>query len=71
MLPANWGCSLVQLQIYLIARNVTDLVAAAWDVLNGTETQIDVLKTALDRAARKRIFLVAAGLGYVKPGIHH
>lgn len=47
-----------------LGMNVTDPVAAARDVLNGTETRIDVLRATLDHAERKRIFLVAAGLGY-------
>ena len=52
----------------LLARNlginVSDPVAAARDILRGTETTVDVMKATIDHAEREQIFLVAAGLGY-------
>ncbi|MEO8222987.1 MAG: diacylglycerol kinase family protein [Specibacter sp.] len=47
-----------------LGMNVTDPVAAARDVLMGTETKIDVMKATIDHAEHEQIFLVAAGLGY-------
>lgn len=52
----------------LLARNlgidVSDPLAAAKGVLNGTETTIDVLKAVIDHGAQTQRFLIAAGLGY-------
>ena len=52
----------------LLARNLgidlADPISAARDVLEGTETKIDVIKAVVDHADHEQIFLVAAGLGY-------
>jgi diacylglycerol kinase (ATP) len=52
----------------LLARNlgidISDPVAAAHDVLNGTETSVDVVKTRLDHSDDEHVFLVMAGVGY-------
>ena len=52
----------------LLARNlgvdITDPVSACFDVLNGSESAIDVVKARLDHADEDRVFLVMAGLGY-------
>lgn len=52
----------------LLARNlginITDPVAAAYDVLNGTERTVDVVRTNLDGSADRQVFLVMGGLGY-------
>jgi diacylglycerol kinase (ATP) len=52
----------------LLARNlgvdITDPVSAAFDVLNGTERTVDVVKAKLDHADDEQVFLVMAGLGY-------
>lgn len=47
-----------------LGMNVTDPVAAAQDVLMGTETKIDVMQARTDHLEQAQIFLVAAGLGY-------
>lgn len=52
----------------LLARNlgvdITDPVSAAFDVLNGTERTVDVVKAKLDHSDDEQVFLVMAGLGY-------
>lgn len=52
----------------LLARNLgmdlTDPVSAAYDVLNGTESTVDVVRVALDHSDDEKVFLVMAGLGY-------
>lgn len=52
----------------LLARNlginITDPVAAAYDVFNGTERTVDVIRTTLDGSADEQVFLVMGGLGY-------
>jgi diacylglycerol kinase family enzyme len=52
----------------LLARNlgidITDPVAASYDVLTGTDAKVDVVKATLDHAEEEHIFLVMAGLGY-------
>ncbi|QCB96119.1 diacylglycerol kinase family lipid kinase [Arthrobacter sp. PAMC25564] len=52
----------------LLARNlgidITDPVAASYDVLNGSEKSIDVIKARLDHSDQEEVFLVMAGLGY-------
>ena len=52
----------------LLARNlgvnITDPVAACYDVLNGSEKAIDVVKARLNHAGEEQVFLVMAGLGY-------
>ncbi|MGO4490507.1 diacylglycerol kinase family protein [Arthrobacter sp. 2YAF22_2] len=52
----------------LLARNVgvdiTDPVAASYDVLNGTDIKVDVVKASLDHTEEEQLFLVMAGLGY-------
>lgn len=52
----------------LLARNlgvdITDPVSACFDVLNGSEKSIDVVKATFDRADDHQVFLVMAGLGY-------
>lgn len=52
----------------LLARNlginITDPVAAAYDVLNGTERMVDVIRTSLDGSDDRQVFLVMGGLGY-------
>ena len=52
----------------LLARNlgvdITDPVAACYDVLNGSEKAIDVVKARLNRSDDEQVFLVMAGLGY-------
>jgi diacylglycerol kinase (ATP) len=52
----------------LLARNlginIFDPVAAALDVLNGTERTVDVIRTNLDSSADEQVFLVMGGLGY-------
>lgn len=52
----------------LLARNlgvnIADPVAAAFDVLNGTDRTLDVVRTNLDGAAAGQVFLVMGGLGY-------
>ncbi|MGA7205385.1 MAG: diacylglycerol kinase family protein [Specibacter sp.] len=52
----------------LLARNLgiglSDPLSAARDVLNGTNTAIDVVNATLDHAQERHLFLVAAGLGY-------
>ncbi|MBT2537838.1 diacylglycerol kinase family protein [Arthrobacter sp. ISL-69] len=52
----------------LLARNlgvdITDPVAAAFDVLNGTEITVDVVKAKLDHSDDEQVFLVMAGVGY-------
>jgi diacylglycerol kinase family enzyme len=52
----------------LLARNLgidlTDPVSAAYDVLNGTESTVDVVRATLDHSDDEKVFLVMAGLGY-------
>jgi diacylglycerol kinase family enzyme len=52
----------------LLARNlgvdITDPVSACYDVLNGSEQAIDIVKSRLNRADVEQVFLVMAGLGY-------
>ncbi|MEC5190737.1 MULTISPECIES: diacylglycerol/lipid kinase family protein [unclassified Arthrobacter] len=52
----------------LLARNlgvdITDPVSACFDVLNGSERAIDVVKATLNHSNEKQVFLVMAGLGY-------
>lgn len=52
----------------LLARNlgvdITDPVSACYDVLNGSEKAIDVVKARLDHSDDEQVFLVMAGLGY-------
>lgn len=52
----------------LLARNlgvdITDPVSACYDVLNGSERAIDVVKATLDHSDEEQVFLVMAGLGY-------
>jgi diacylglycerol kinase family enzyme len=52
----------------LLARNIgvdiTDPVAASYDILNGTDTKVDVVKASLDHSDEEQLFLVMAGLGY-------
>jgi len=52
----------------LLARNlgvdISDPVSAAFDVLNGTETTVDVVKAKLDHSDDEQVFLVMAGVGY-------
>lgn len=52
----------------LLARNlgidITDPVAASYDILNGTDAKVDVVKASLDHAEEQQLFLVMAGLGY-------
>lgn len=47
-----------------IGINITDPVAATRDVLNGSETAVDVVKASLDHSEGELLFLVMAGLGY-------
>lgn len=52
----------------LLARNlgvdISDPVSACYDVINGTERAIDVVKARLDHSDTEQAFLVMAGLGY-------
>lgn len=52
----------------LLARNlgvdITDPVAASYDVLSGTDVTVDVVRATLDHAEDGHVFLVMAGLGY-------
>jgi diacylglycerol kinase (ATP) len=52
----------------LLARNlgidITDPVAASYDVLNGSDRSVDVVKATLDGSDDEQVFLVMAGLGY-------
>lgn len=52
----------------LLARNlgidITDPVAASYDILTGTDAKVDVVKAVLDHAEDEQLFLVMAGLGY-------
>ncbi len=52
----------------LLARNlgvdITDPVSACYDVLNGSEKAIDVVKARLNHSDDEQVFLVMAGLGY-------
>ncbi|AXJ09254.1 diacylglycerol kinase family protein [Arthrobacter sp. PM3] len=52
----------------LLARNlgvdITDPVAASYDVLSGTDVTVDVVRATLDHAEDGNVFLVMAGLGY-------
>ncbi|WP_207345124.1 diacylglycerol kinase family protein [Arthrobacter sp. E3] len=52
----------------LLARNlgidVADPVRAVRQVLEGTETKIDVVRAEIDHDGQEHMFLVAAGLGY-------
>ncbi len=52
----------------LLARNlgidITDPVAASYDVLSGSDRSVDVVKANLDRSDDAQVFLVMAGLGY-------
>src|SRR4051812_3339427 len=52
----------------LLARNlgvdITDPVSACFDVLNGSDRSVDVVKATLDRSDDEQVFLVMAGLGY-------
>jgi diacylglycerol kinase (ATP) len=52
----------------LLARNlgvdISDPVSACFDVLNGSEKSIDVVKATLNRSDEEQVFLVMAGVGY-------
>jgi YegS/Rv2252/BmrU family lipid kinase len=52
----------------LLARNlgvdVSDPVSAAYDVLNGTERTVDVVRCSFDHSEGENVFLVMAGVGY-------
>ena len=52
----------------LLARNmgvdISDPVSAAYDVLNGTERTVDVIRCRLNRSEEENVFLVMAGVGY-------
>lgn len=52
----------------LLARNmgveITDPVSAAYDVLNGTERTVDVVRSRFDQSEDENVFLVIAGVGY-------
>jgi diacylglycerol kinase family enzyme len=52
----------------LLARNmgidINDPVSAAYDVLNGTERRVDVIRCRLNRSEEENVFLVMAGVGY-------
>lgn len=52
----------------LLARNmgvdISDPVSAAYDVLNGTERSVDVIRCRLNRSEEEKVFLVMAGVGY-------
>jgi diacylglycerol kinase family enzyme len=52
----------------LLARNmnvdITDPVAASFDILNGADVKVDVVKATLDHSQDEQLFLVMAGLGY-------
>lgn len=52
----------------LLARNlgvdITDPVSACYDVLNGGDKPVDVVRAVLDRSGEEQVFLVMAGLGY-------
>lgn len=52
----------------LLARNIgvdiTDPVAASYDILNGSDVKVDVVRASLDHAEEQQLFLVMAGLGY-------
>jgi diacylglycerol kinase (ATP) len=52
----------------LLARNlgvdISDPVSACFDVLNGSEKSLDVVKATFDRSDDEQVFLVMAGLGY-------
>ncbi|SDL02656.1 diacylglycerol kinase family protein [Arthrobacter sp. ok362] len=52
----------------LLARNlgvdITDPVAASYDVLSGSDRSVDVVKATLDGSDDEQVFLVMAGLGY-------
>ena len=52
----------------LLARNlgvdIADPVAACFDVLNGSDRTVDVVKATFDRSDDEQVFLVMAGLGY-------
>jgi len=52
----------------LLARNlgvdISDPISACYDVLNGTEKAVDVVKASVNRSGEAQVFLVMAGLGY-------
>jgi len=52
----------------LLARNlgvdISDPVSAAYDVLNGTERTVDVVRSRFDRSEDENVFVVMAGVGY-------
>jgi diacylglycerol kinase (ATP) len=52
----------------LLARNmgvdISDPVSAAYDVLNGTERTVDVVRSSFDHSGDENVFLVMAGVGY-------
>ena len=52
----------------LLARNmnvdISDPVSASYDVLNGADVKVDVVKATLDHSEDEQLFLVMAGLGY-------
>jgi diacylglycerol kinase (ATP) len=52
----------------LLARNlgvdISDPVSACYDVLNGSEKSVDVVKATVNRSGDEQVFLVMAGLGY-------
>ena len=52
----------------LLARNmgaeIADPVSAAYDVLNGTERTVDVVRSRFDQSEDENVFLVMAGVGY-------
>jgi diacylglycerol kinase (ATP) len=52
----------------LLARNlgvdISDPISACYDVLNGTEKSVDVVKASVNRSGEAQVFLVMAGLGY-------
>jgi diacylglycerol kinase (ATP) len=52
----------------LLARNlgvtINDPVAAAYEVLNGTESNLDIVRVSLDNSGDDKVFLVMGGVGY-------
>ncbi len=52
----------------LLARNmnvdISDPLAASYDILNGADVKLDVVKARLDHSQDEQLFLVMAGLGY-------
>jgi diacylglycerol kinase (ATP) len=52
----------------LLARNlgvdISDPISACYDVLNGSEKAVDVVKASVNRSGEAQVFLVMAGLGY-------